>query len=465
MLKNGRFRELLFLIVFTATAVSGALAQGIHPWPENPYYWEFQGKPVLLLGGTIDDDLFQYEGFERQLDTLVACGGNLVRNTMSSGATRPWPFARVVDKYDLNHFNDAYWDRFSRLLETAWRRNVVVQIEIWATFCYYGEKWTRYNPFNPANNINYTAEESGLPEVNESHPTDADNPFFRTPPSFMNNKVVLPCQERFVDKLLSYSLKYDNILYAMDNETSADPRWGEYWAGYIKKKAGEAGKEVYVTEIWDPWDLTHPWHLNTIDHPETYNYIDISQNNWREGQRHQNALAYVWERISGDPRPINNTKVYARRDSRCDPRLAVDRYWGNVWGGCASTRFHRPTTGGHGIGINHNARRAIRGLREVFERFDISSSRPNDRLLRDRTENEAYCLEREGSAWAVMFPNGGRVVLNPRGAPEGASFIVEWFDADYLCWHPAYEIESSGVAPLGCPGWGRWVALVKVKPE
>ncbi|HLA39347.1 MAG TPA: hypothetical protein VJ417_05080, partial [Candidatus Glassbacteria bacterium] len=45
-------------------------AQDIRPWPENPRYWEFRGKPVLLLGGSIDDDLFQYEGFVEQLDTL-----------------------------------------------------------------------------------------------------------------------------------------------------------------------------------------------------------------------------------------------------------------------------------------------------------------------------------------------------------------------------------------------------------
>ncbi|HUU26591.1 MAG TPA: hypothetical protein VM123_02160 [archaeon] len=461
-----RFSSRLSLILTAAVflPVSFSLAQGIRPWPENPYYWEFRGKPTLLLGGSIDDDLFQYEGFEEQLDTLVACGGNVIRNTMSSSPTRPWPFAKAGEKYDLNRFNDEYWDRFVRLLEAASRRSVVVQVEIWATFSYYGENWTRYNPFNPANNINYSAAESGLPPVNESHPTRADNPFFRTLPDYMNNRVVLRYQERFVDKFLSYTLRYDNVLYAMDNETSADPRWGAYWAGYIKKKAAEAGRRVYATEMWDPWDLRHPWHLNTIDHPEIYDFIDISQNNWQEGQRHQDALAYVRERISGNPRPINNTKVYARRDNRCDPRLAVDRFYGNVWAGCASTRFHRPTDRGHGIGIDHNARRAIRGLREVFGRFDIFASRPQDRLLNDRSENEAYCLEREGLAWAVYFPDGGGVMLDPRAAPPGSTFQVEWFDADYLSWYPAFELKASGGVPLGCPGSGKWVALVRIKP-
>ena len=68
-----------------------AKAQGIRPWTEDPRYWEYGGSPVLLLGGTADDDLFQYPDFESQLDLLVACGGNVIRNTMASFAdsTRP----------------------------------------------------------------------------------------------------------------------------------------------------------------------------------------------------------------------------------------------------------------------------------------------------------------------------------------------------------------------------------------
>ncbi|MBW1696411.1 MAG: hypothetical protein JRK26_06405 [Deltaproteobacteria bacterium] len=455
------------MIVLSVAVLAGsAFAQGIRPWPENPCYWEFRGKPELLLGGSIDDDLFQCEGFEQQLDTLVACGGNVIRNTMSSSdTTRPWPFAKTGDKYDLDRFNPEYWDRFSRLLEAASRRNVVVQVEIWATFNYYRESWTLFNPFNPAHNINYTPEESGLPTVNSSHPTRADNPFFRTVPKYMNNKVVLPYQERFVDKILSCTLNYDNVLYAMDNETSADPRWGEYWAEYIKKKALGAGREVYVTEMWDPWDLKHEWHLYTIDHPETYNFLDVSQNNWQEGQRHQDALAYVRERISDNPRPINNTKVYAMRGGErwLNSRLAVSRFWGNVWGGCASTRFHRPTPAGHGIGINHNARRAIKGIRELLAHFDIFHSTVQDRLLKDRAEDEAYCLGCEGRSWAVMFPDGGRVLLDVQEAPEGARFEVRWFDADYLAWQEPYQIEAASMLPLGTPGNGRWVALINLK--
>ena len=207
--------------------------------------------------------------------------------------------------------------------------------------------------------------------------------------------------------------------------------------------------------MWDPWDLRHEWHLRTIDHPETYDFIDISQNNWQEGQRHQDALAYVRGRIDGNPRPINNTKVYSRRggaDNWLDPRLGVDRFWGNVWGGCASTRFHRPTERGHGIGLDENAQRAIMGIRQVMERFSLFSSRVADGLLRDRAENEAYCLAVDGRQWAVMFPGGGQVLLDPRNAPEGAELEVLWFDAEYLHWKEPQTMESQSIRTAGPSG-------------
>ena len=60
--------------------------------------------------------------------------------------------------------------------------------------------------------------------------------------------------------MLSHSLKYGHVLYCMDNETSGEEAWGAYWAKYIRKRAEEAGNEVFVTEMWDDWDLKAERH-------------------------------------------------------------------------------------------------------------------------------------------------------------------------------------------------------------
>lgn len=83
----------------------------------------------------------------------------------------------------------------------------------------------RENPFNPMNNVNYIAEESKLKCEINSLTSEVENNFFHTVPELMSNEVVLYYQKKFISKMLSYSLKYPNILYCMDNEIFTAPEW------------------------------------------------------------------------------------------------------------------------------------------------------------------------------------------------------------------------------------------------
>lgn len=143
-------------------------------YPENPAYWIYDEKPVLLIGGSDDDNLFQHPQLKQQLDILRAVGGNYIRNTMSSRNDRGWEvqaFKQLPDgKFDLNQWNPEYWNRFENMLKWTQERDIIVQIEVWATFDYYREYWAA-NPYNPKNNVNYTSKETGLPTEVDSHPT------------------------------------------------------------------------------------------------------------------------------------------------------------------------------------------------------------------------------------------------------------------------------------------------------
>jgi hypothetical protein len=74
-----RIQTLIFLL-----AVTGC-ANGLKPFAQNPRYWQYHGRPVLFVGGTDDDNLFQWpkEKLVRHLDEMCAAGGNQIRNTMS----------------------------------------------------------------------------------------------------------------------------------------------------------------------------------------------------------------------------------------------------------------------------------------------------------------------------------------------------------------------------------------------
>jgi len=79
----------------------------IKPYSKNPSYWEYHGKPILLIGGSDCDNIFQWAGDGTKLidhlNLLRRCGGNYIRCTMSSRSYTlegyrwdllPYPFAR-----------------------------------------------------------------------------------------------------------------------------------------------------------------------------------------------------------------------------------------------------------------------------------------------------------------------------------------------------------------------------------
>lgn len=120
-------------------------ADGIRPYEQNPRFWEYHGQPVWLLGASDDDNLFQIPDLARHLAEMKAAGGNYIRNTMSDRDDRGWevyPFQRLSSgKYDLNQWNDEYWQRFELMLEQTHALGIFVQIEIWDRFDYSRDHW------------------------------------------------------------------------------------------------------------------------------------------------------------------------------------------------------------------------------------------------------------------------------------------------------------------------------------
>ena len=448
------------LAACSGPATSPSPEDRIRPYAENPFYWQYKGRPVLLLGGTNDDNLFQNPNLVREVDLLKSVGGNYVRNTMSSrDGGNVWAFAQEGITYDLDRWNEEYWRRFETFLAETARREIIVQVEIWATFDYYRDNWER-NPFNPKNNRNYSAEESGLPVEVKTHPTRTENDFFRSVPEANHLEVALAYQRRFVEKILSTSLEHDHVLYCMDNETSVTPKWGAYWAAFIREKAAAGGKQVETTDMWDPWDLSDEMHDAVFDHPELYSFLDISQNNHQKGQTHyDNALER--RRSLGDrARPLTNTKIYGADTGRFGTaRDGVERFWRNIFGGHAAARIHRPESGN---GLGELAQQMIRSARELTGAFDLFRSEPSNGLLSDREENEAYCLAVPGSSYVVYFPGPGQVRLETEESGEsGGTLSQRWYDIDRGNWLPAEEARSAGSLTLKTPGPGQWAVVVR----
>lgn len=440
----------------------------LQPYSENPRYWEFKGKPVLFLGATNSHNLFQAEDMNEQIQTLLNAGGNYVRNTMSYrefGNVAPH-FLGQDGKYDLNAWNEEYWKRFSNFLELMSKNDIIIQIEIWDRFDFSRRFWDR-NPYNPANNINYTFEETLFFIEYPAPPEQDHQPFFHSIPGMpMYHEgldIVRVEQENYVDKLLSYSLEYDNILYCMNNETTSPAEWGKYWMEFIKSKATEKGKVVYVTDMFD--NFFEPEECEqcqySLEHPEFYPYVEVSQINSRSsGQEHWDEMQWSLNlRDEYGIRPANCTKVYGaiRTDMWWgfgNERDGIERFYRNVIGGISVIRHHRPD---YGHGLDSSALASLKAVREIEKYVKFWDVKPSMELLKYREENEAYCSSVEGEKYLIYFPTEGNVLLD---LPEN-DYSIRWMNCATGNWlEEVGKIEGSKDTNICTPAMEGWIAVI-----
>ena len=464
MKKTENILAVFLIIIMIGCQSENSEKNRIKPWSENNWYWQFKCEPVLLLGASSDDNLFQWpaEKLIPHLDSMKSVGANYVRNTMSDRKDRGfelYPFLKLDNgKYDLQQWNDDYWNRFEFFLSETEKRDIIVQIEVWDRFDYSRNNWDPH-PYNPENNVNYSEKESGLATKYPKHPGQNKQPFFFTTPKQNNNQVLLNYQERIVEKMLSYSLKYDHVLYCIDNETAAEEEWAIFWSGLILAKAEETGKKVCVTEMWDNWDLKTDHHKRTFDHPERYVFCDVSQNNQKKGQVHWDNFQWVRNYISTKPRPINTVKTYGADGFRYgNSQDGIDRFWRHIIGGAASARFHRPAAG---LGLSELSMASVKAAREVEKIVKFWKLQPGNNLLSNREEDEAYLASKPGEIYVLFFTDGGKVGLDL--TDFDSDFNLKWINVQTGETQPETIIKGGKIVEIKVLGELEWVAVLYKK--
>jgi hypothetical protein len=443
-------RHFVFLYFILLAAISGcspgpdenAYSDDIRPYEENPRYWQYKGKPVLLLGGTCDDNLFQLDKLEAHLDLLHSVGGNYIRNTMSSrDSGNLWPFYLQPDGlYDLDKWNEAYWDKFGSLLELTNERDIIVQIEVWDRFDYSRDPW-QVNPFNPSNNVNYTEDECAMAVEYPRHPSGDLQTFFHSIPGMPN-----------------YTREH-----CMDNETSTPPEWGRYWMKFIQDKAGD--KQVYTTDMFDRFFRPHQCAscLAALGNPEIYEFLDVSQINSRNfNETHWDTLQWILQqREQHALRPVNCVKVYGGENTSWGSGSnedGVERFLRDVVGGCAAVRHHRPPTGN---GLNERSQASIKSIRLIETMVNMWELETHMELLTDCEDDEAYLTAKKGESYVMLFTDGGSVTLDLDGYPDPCS--GRWIDIGSGTWGEQFSLNGKGAAEISAPGSGGWFAVITRK--
>ena len=451
----------------------------LQPSLDNPRYWQYGGDPVMLLGGSETDHIFLHEGLEEHLDQMHRIGGNYVRNTMSQREGARLKPHRLLpdDNFDLDQWNEEYWTRFKNMLKWTAEREIFVQIEVWDRFDYsdnasFSDGNWQSSPWRPANNINYTCEQTGFADHYPEGPWKDEQPFFHSVPGMEKYReqydLIRQHQERFVHKMLSYSLTYGHVLYCMNNEPSTPAAWGQYWIQFIKAAAADQGVLVCTTDMFDDaFEGEAAVHTPLIfDDAEHYMFADISQVNSRlYDETHWERLLGLLQQVNRHPRPSNHTKIYGSGYygfGTGGPEDGVERFWRNILGGSASARFHRPDAGN---GLNDLAQGSIKAARLLEDLIKFWDVTPHMELLTDRDSNEAYLAAEPGERYALYFPNGGSVRLDLSGAT--GIFGVTWISISMgrVVENRGYRalektIEGGESLTLAAPYKGGWVAAI-----
>lgn len=235
----------LAVVVLSVLKAAGAPMAPLRLHPQNPRYFEFQGRPTVLItatehyGALLNQD-FKYVVY---LNELQKRGFNLTRvfsgtyrelpgsfgikeNPLAPAPGRflcPWARSAVPgaadagNKFDLQQWDVAYFARLKDFLAEAGRRGIVVEYVFFCTF--YSEDLWRVSPMNALNNIN------GIGRVGRHEVYAA------------GDKELLTVQEAMVRKIVSELKEVPNLYYEICNEPyerpGLTPAWNDRIAAVI----------------------------------------------------------------------------------------------------------------------------------------------------------------------------------------------------------------------------------------
>ena len=210
-----------------------ARTQTLRLLPQNPHYFQYLGKPMVIVGsgehyGAVMNLDFNYDQY---LETLQKDGLNVTRLFMGAYYERPGafgiqfntlapaedklllPWQKKDGKYDLDAWNAAYFSRLHDFMQKAAQHGVIVEITLFSA--YYGAGWA-YHPFNGANNINGTPADLPAHQVNT-----------------LENGSILKFQEAYTKKLVRELNGFDNFYFEIQNEPWAEGKdtvlvWNDY---------------------------------------------------------------------------------------------------------------------------------------------------------------------------------------------------------------------------------------------
>ncbi len=392
------------VLVLSASYIS---AQVLRLDSENPHYLNYKGDPIILItsaehyGAVLNLD-FDYDMY---LETLHAQDmnytrifmGNYVEAANSHGISAntlgpspgsfitPWKRTDIPGgysgdfKWDLDEWNNAYFDRLKDFIAKAEALDIIVELTF---FCatYNDEIWERH-AFNPNNVVN----DMGVLSRSETNT--------------LANPTLVSYQKKLIEKVVKEVNVFPNVFYEISNEPWVDnPRQDLYlhksirhgqidknwtmWAVAANERtmAWQKAMAAAIVEAQDGLENKHLIAQNYTNHKSALTEIDsnISIINFHYAWPESVYLNYGWNR------PINfdESGFHGQADSSY-----LDQAWRFILaGGAVFNNLDYSFYVGHERGDGENdapgggsarLRRQLATLKRFITEFDYIKMRPD----------------------------------------------------------------------------------------
>lgn len=448
-----RFFVLFFL---SFCLLLSSIAQPLRLHPGNQHYFEYKGKPVVLItsaehyGAVLNMD-FDYKKY---LQTLAAEGMNYTRIFAGSYVEIPGSFgienntlAPVVGsfiapwkrtsepgtyegemKFDLTQWNPAFFDRLKSFISEADRLGIFVEVTL---FCstYDDKAWLRH-PFHPGNNVNNMGE------------------LARRESTTLKNSKLVEFQKIFVEKMVKELNDYDNFFWELQNEPWADNGErgmrilkthnisGQNWAQYADLANGaslEWQMEI-ANLLWETESKLPKRHLiaqNYCNFKESLSGVTphISILNFHYAWPEAVHLNYGWNRPVGfDESGFTGTD---------DETYLLQAWEFMAAGGALFNNLDYSFFVGHedGKGINKapgggstRLRSGLKILKEFLESFDFIKMAPDRNVVFHSPGMEWQAISETGKQYAIVFSgkSSEHITFNLPKGKYMVEFVVPW---------------------------------------
>jgi len=433
-----------------------APAQPIRLHPTNNRYFEFKGKPVVLVtsaehyGAVLNLD-FDYKTYLKTLSdegmnyTRIFAGSyveipgsfGIEKNTLAPATGRfiaPWKRTdepgtyEGENKFDLDTWNPEFFDRLNDFIREADNRGVFVEVTL---FCstYDDKAWLRH-PFYPGNNVNNIGE------------------LARRESTTLKNSKLVEYQKKFVEKIVTELNEFDNFFWEIQNEPWADNGVrgmrilkthniaGQNWAQFTElanRESLEWQKEVakWITETENQLPKKHLIAQNYCNFKESLHEVmpNISILNFHYAWPDAVRLNYGWNRPVGF-----DESGFTGSD---DETYLLQAWEFMVAGGALFNNLDYSFFVGHedGKGINKapgggsaRLRAGLKILREFIESFDFIRMSPDVSIVYHSPGLEWQAMSEPGKQYAIVFSgkSSTHITLNLPKGKYTAEFIDPW---------------------------------------